>query len=133
MRILIVGGEIAPGQQRGQRDYGGKTAQALHYFCPLASADWLASFDGSFFSATLTASPSDSESGGLAMMRSPALIPEAISTSLPKSRPIWTLTRCALLCSSILATCSPSARKISALTGRRGLPSAIGRWKCTWA
>ena len=67
---------------------------------------------------TVTGWPFTSESGGLMTTRSSAFNPAAISTVLPKSRPMVIVCSTALFCSSTVATCKPSTRKISVLTGR---------------
>jgi hypothetical protein len=67
--------------------------------------------------ATRTASPVATPSGGLAITRSLRSMPEAISSTLPRSRPTvigFSTTRSSL---PSVATCVPALLKISALGG----------------
>jgi hypothetical protein len=86
-----------------------------------------ATFAGLPCCATLTRSPSASESGGLLMMRSAGVRPLRTLTSVPRLRPSATCLRTTLSPAPSVATFRPCCRNSSALVGMCTTRGSAGR------
>jgi len=79
---------------------------------------------------TRTVWPSAIESGGLTTTCSSPERPLATSSSVPRSRWMFTFCRRTLLSRSTVATCAPSLRNRSALTGTRTVAWLAASFRC---